>query len=483
MEWIPDAYQMKGYDNSRSCAEIVKALQEFGGVTLHINCGAEGVLERAKSSLAEKGVDTADIRFVQFADPNFYVRDNGPTVMVDDRGGRILINPNWSYYGTLPPDDPYCVQSRIAAVQMGVSLGIFDVVNSDVVSEGGDREFNGQGVMMCIEDTEVRKRNPGLTKEQVEAEFKRLYNVEKIIWIPQPLLEDDDFRMGPLEYRDGVPYLGSSFAAHIDELCRFVDANTVVLAEVTDDEAAESAIGAENKRRIEAAYDVLSKATDVHGNPFAIKRMPVPISIDYVLTEDDENYGLYEGPVMEMGGAFADGTPMARPADRPFAFINWKARTNGTHRTIAASWLRETTTENFVWMSPSDAAERGLKNGDVVEVVGPEGTLSGHVRVTEGIRPGVVGANYSFGQQGYAARAVTIDGMLMGPAPDYLEEEGILDGDEPGKQKTGFAGGRGRGFCMNELLPEETLAGGGGVTDPIGGGAAQFDLWVDVRKA
>lgn len=181
--------------------------------------------------------------------------------------------------------------------------------------------------------------------------------------------------------------------------------------------------------------------------------------------------------------AFADGTPMARPADRPFAFINWKARTNGTHRTIAASWLRETTTENFVWMSPSDAAERGLKNGDVVEVVGPEGTLSGHVRVTEGIRPGVVGANYSFGQQGYAARAVTIDGMLMGPAPDYLEEEGILDGDEPGKQKTGFAGGRGRGFCMNELLPEETLAGGGGVTDPIGGGAAQFDLWVDVRKA
>ena len=118
-----------------------------------------------------------------------------------------------------------------------------------------------------------------------------------------------------------------------------------------------------------------------------------------------------------------------------------------------------------------------------MEIVGPEGALAGHVRVTEGIRPGVVGANYSFGHAGYAARPVTIDGASVGPAPDYLEEEGVLDGDEPGKQKTGFAGGRGRGFCMNELLPEETLAGGGGVTDPIGGGAAQFDLWVDVRKA
>ncbi len=59
---------------------------------------------------------------------------------------------------------------------------------------------------------------------------------------------------------------------------------------------------------------------------------------------------------------------------------------------------------------PADAAARGLANGDAVEIVGPEAVLAGHVRVTEGIRPGVVGANYSFGHQGYAARAVRIDG-------------------------------------------------------------------------
>lgn len=309
MEWIPDVYQMKGYDNGASCAEIVRALQMYGSVKLHINCGAEGVIERAKSCLAENGVTIALIEFTQFADPNCYVRDNGPTIMVSDEGGRVLVNPNWSYYGTLQPEDPYCVQSRIASVQMGVSLGIFDIVNSSVVSEGGDREFNGQGVMMCIEDTEVRKRNPGLTKAQVEAEFKRLYNVKKIIWIPQPLVEDDDFRIGPLEYRDGVPYLGSSFAAHIDEMCRFVDANTVLLAEVSDEEAAASTIGAENRRRLDAAFEVLSKATDAFGGPFVIKRMPIPVAIDYVLTEADENYGLYKGPIDNRGGSFADGTP------------------------------------------------------------------------------------------------------------------------------------------------------------------------------
>ncbi|MCB7036204.1 molybdopterin-dependent oxidoreductase [Eggerthella sinensis] len=205
---------------------------------------------------------------------------------------------------------------------------------------------------------------------------------------------------------------------------------------------------------------------------------PKTASLKNALTGENFDGMAHAAPV-----ALADGTPMEHAADRPLAFINWKARTNGTHRTIASSWLRELSTENFVWMAPADAAARGLVNGDAVDIVGPESVLAGHVRVTEGIRPGVVGANYSFGHQGYAARAVRIDGEDVGPAPDYLEEEGILDGDEPGKQKTGFAGGRGRGFCMNELLPEDTaVAGGGGICDPIGGGAAQFDLWVDVQK-
>lgn len=309
MEWIPDSYMMLDYDNGKSCAEVVKALQDYGDATLHINCGEEGVYERAKECLTAYGVDVSKIDFLHLRDPNCYVRDNGPTVMVDDKGGRVLINPNWSFYGTMSAEDPYCKQSRIAAVQMGVSLGIFDIVNSDLVSEGGDREFNGQGVMMCIEDTEVRKRNPGYTKEQVEAEYKRLYNVEKIIWLPQPMLEDDDYRMAPLEYRDGIPYIGSSYAAHTDEMCRFIDAHTVLLAEVTDEEAASSPVDAENRRRLDAAYEVLKTATDVDGNPFTIKRMPVTIAIDYVLTEDDSNYALYKGPIDEMGGNFADGTP------------------------------------------------------------------------------------------------------------------------------------------------------------------------------
>ena len=95
----------------------------------------------------------------------------------------------------------------------------------------------------------------------------------------------------------------------------------------------------------------------------------------------------------------------------------------------------------------------------------------------------MVGCNFSFGHKGYRANPVTIDGEVLEPAPDYLAESGSKDGDVPGKQEIGLAGGRGRGFCMNELLPDDTVAGGGGLNDPVGGGAAQLDLWVEVRKA
>ena len=118
--------------------------------------------------------------------------------------------------------------SRKIGVQAAIELGCYDIVSSDLVSEGGDREFNGAGVLIAIEDTEVRKRNPEYSKEQIEEAYKKLWNVGKIIWLPQPMVDDDDFRIAPLDYKaDGTPVVGSSFAAHSDEMCRFIGRNKI----------------------------------------------------------------------------------------------------------------------------------------------------------------------------------------------------------------------------------------------------------------
>ena len=88
---------------------------------------------------------------------------------------------------------------------MAVALGCFDIVNSEMVSEGGDREFDGHGTLIAIEDTECRKRNPEFTKDEVEAEYKRIYNLNKVIWLPQPMLEDDDYRLASSTRRKTEP--------------------------------------------------------------------------------------------------------------------------------------------------------------------------------------------------------------------------------------------------------------------------------------
>lgn len=160
---------------------------------------------------------------------------------------------------------------------MAVALGCFDIVNSEMVSEGGDREFDGHGTLIAIEDTECRKRNPEFSKEEVEAEYKRIYNLNKVIWLPQPMLEDDDYRLGILdEKEDGTPVFGMSFAAHIDEMCRFITPNKILLAEVSDEEAASSKAAAESRRRIDAAYEILRAETDWRASPSKSSACPLP---------------------------------------------------------------------------------------------------------------------------------------------------------------------------------------------------------------
>ena len=83
-----------------------------------------------------------------------------------------------------------------------------------------------------------------------------------------------------------------SFAAHADEMCRFVTENKVLLAEVTDEEAAVSEADRESKRRLDVAFDILSRATDASGKPFEIVRMPTSVPIELVMAPGDEDYDL-----------------------------------------------------------------------------------------------------------------------------------------------------------------------------------------------
>lgn len=177
----------------------------------------------------------------------------------------------------------------------------------------------------------------------------------------------------------------------------------------------------------------------------------------------------------------SDGTVIEKTDEFPLQFTNWKSRSQGTYRTANSAWLREVKPENYLWISARDAAERGIENGDTVRITSSTASVEGTAQVVQGIRPGVVGADSAFGHKGYGASDVIIDGKRISAVRDYGHSDSARR-IVPGQEETGYAPGRGRGFPVNILLDEDSVEGGGGLVDPIGGGAAQLNTWVQVEK-
>ncbi|OKL54405.1 molybdopterin dinucleotide-binding protein [Bowdeniella nasicola] len=192
-----------------------------------------------------------------------------------------------------------------------------------------------------------------------------------------------------------------------------------------------------------------------------------------------------------ISGEFFDGLPVVREhtrsdgsvppgKDLPFHFVNWKARQQGTHRTINSTWLREVRSTNYLTINPRDAEPRGIKSGDKVRITSASGEAEGIAYVTEGIRPGIVGADAAFGHKQYGAADYEVDGQVVKKTPAYGHTASARY-INAGHEEHGFATDRSTGIAVNILLDDE--AGGGGICDPIGGGAAQLDSRVDVVKA
>ncbi|KNF07061.1 putative agmatine deiminase [Gottschalkia purinilytica] len=308
MSWPNYETSCESYNMEDVSVEIVKNL--IGNVDLIISSFDEDVTNRAKRKLKENGINIENILFVEYPSVFFYPRDFGAEVLINDKGERALVDFDFASYGFLPKEDP------VSRVVEGFDRMHGELVNVDttiftrLISEGGDREFNGNGVMMTIEDTEVNKRNKGMTKEQVEEEFKRIFNLEKVIWIPYATYDDENMFDGPIIGPDGTvsAYRSASANGHIDEMCRFVSEDTILLAEITEEEAKENKLHALNKERLDKAYEVLKNATDINGKPFKIIRMPFPETIYLELKPGDKMYEEWQIFREDMNGKFLDGS-------------------------------------------------------------------------------------------------------------------------------------------------------------------------------
>ncbi|MBI6873456.1 agmatine deiminase family protein [Clostridium aciditolerans] len=306
--WPRSAYATKTLNNDVVSTQVVQAI--IDEVKVIICCFDNDVQKRAKSVLDSEGVDTSLIEFLIFPSRIVYPRDFGAEVMISDKGNRARVDFRFDMYGYYKEDDELSKLLYGFSKFHAESVGIENTRYCDLISEGGDHEFNGKGIMMAIRETEVDKRNSNKSLAQVEKDLKEAFNLDQIIWLPQCSYDDDYSYNGPIPSADGLisSYRAASANGHIDEICRFVSEDTILIAYISDEEARDSKLHSLNKERLDKAYKAVKSAKNFDGQPFKILKMPVPEPIYININPDDDAYGHWHEAKEEMNGLFLDGT-------------------------------------------------------------------------------------------------------------------------------------------------------------------------------
>jgi agmatine deiminase len=283
--------------------KVIRELAPYVKVNLGVQDGREIAL--VKRTLKENGISDRHIVYYVVPHNEIWVRDIGPAFVKNSTGGLAVVDFNfdvWGYEEDSPTEQIIDGQvDRIIAGQLGLP-----VIRSDMISEGGDREFNGKGTIMVTEAVELQ-RNPHMAREEMEAEFKRLFGVKRIIWLKKGLYEDDSTFMGTLPGPNGPVYTSGTPGGHTDVYARFAGPDTILLVEVTEDEVARDPIARVNRERLEENYRILRSATDQDGKPFNIVRVPVPDHVFDTLAPGDAIYDYIKSLEYLDGSRFPEG--------------------------------------------------------------------------------------------------------------------------------------------------------------------------------
>ncbi len=305
--WSPVDHKA-GLSNESVQLKLIQAVAPYTKVI--VTAANDALFASAKAMIPSELMEQGKVELIRLPSEELWVRDMGPNFVELNNGEKAVVDFGFNAWGYTPSDDMDEATIRmekydeVVAEHFGLPL-----ISTDLISEGGNREVNGEGTLMLVETVE-QGRNPDMTKAQMESEFQRVLGVKNIIWLKEGLYEDDHTFSGTLTLEDGTQgYTVVTTNGHIDEFARFVNDSTVLLAEVPEEDLNDP-IAQENYRRMEENYQILQKATDQDGNPLNIIRMPLPKLITTELKPGDSVYDYISTLEYEDGSIFPVGEPV-----------------------------------------------------------------------------------------------------------------------------------------------------------------------------
>lgn len=303
--WLiwPSTNHKEGESVEKVILSIIEAINREENIV--ITCKDKELCNKADKIIKNQFGEHENITILEIPSHEIWARDMGPIFVETNQNTLAIADFNFNSWGYSDTLDPNTKTEEMYDVRVAEQFNL-PVISSAMISEGGNREVNGKGTLMVTESVE-RNRNPHMSRQDMEAEYKRLLGVKKIIWLNQGLVEDDHTFLGPITTADGSKaYTVVTTNGHVDEYARFVNDSTILLAQIDSTEFNDP-IAFENHKRMEKNYQILSEATDQDGKPFTIIRMPLPGTIFSTMSPGDYVYEYIKTLDYEDETSFPDG--------------------------------------------------------------------------------------------------------------------------------------------------------------------------------
>ena len=236
--------------------EFIKKVATFEQVFLVV--ADENQKEKVNTMLETAHVALANVSYIIHKTNRSWMRDSGP-IIVKNGNQREALNFNfngWAKYKNIQLD-------KFVPAKVGEFLNIpvtsVQYKGKPVIVEGGAIDTNGCGTLLtseeCLMHPDIQVRNPNFTKADYEAVFKEYLGITNVIWLG-----------------DGIE--GDDTHGHIDDLCRFVNEDTIVT--IVESDSNDS-----NYRPLQDNLKRLQNAKLENGKSPKIVQLPMPKRLDF----------------------------------------------------------------------------------------------------------------------------------------------------------------------------------------------------------
>ncbi|GLW48366.1 putative agmatine deiminase [Streptomyces sp. NBRC 14336] len=226
-------------------AAVARAVRRFEPVTM-VHGPGQG--ESARELLGP------DIELVERELDDAWMRDIGPTFVSN---GHELAAVDWVFNGWGGQD--WANWEHDAKIARHVAdLAHVPVHSSPLVNEGGAIHVDGEGTVLLTDTVQLGTgRNPGWSRQRVEAEIHARLGTTKAIWLPYGLAGD---------------YGRYGTQGHVDIVAAFARPGTVLVHSQRDPAHPDYA-------RCQRYVELLSAATDAKGRALEVIEVPAPTAL------------------------------------------------------------------------------------------------------------------------------------------------------------------------------------------------------------